>query len=234
MFIEAMGYAGFDFVIIDLEHGPNTILNAQNLIRASEASRILPIIRCKEDVRSVVSEALDIGAGGVLVPKVTSAKEAQEIIDTARFAPIGMRGVCRYVRAAQYSNTCGQDYFKNANRAFLILGIEGVDAIQKIDQILELHGVDAIFIGPYDLSQSVGKTGDIDHPLVIDKMTEVIKKCQRKRVKVGTFVESVESANKWQKLGVGFLAYSVDVGLFYNHCKEIVLKFQNICQTETD
>lgn len=227
MFLETMGYAGFDFVIIDLEHGPNTILSVQNLIRASEVSAMLPIVRCKENVRSVISEALDIGAGGVLVPKVTNAQEAREIIDTARFAPVGMRGVCRYVRAAQYSSTPGEKYFKNANEAFLILGIEGVEALQQIDEILELDGFDAIFIGPYDLSQSVGRTGEIDHPLVTEKMVEVIEKCKRKKINVGTFVESVEVAHKWRKLGVKFLAYSVDVGLFYNQCRKVVLDFDN-------
>lgn len=227
MFIEAMGHAGFDFVIIDLEHGPNTILNAQNIVRASEASSILSIIRCKEDVRSVISEALDIGSGGVLVPKVTTPQEAKDIINTARFAPVGMRGVCRYVRAAQYSSTRGIDYFKNSNQAFLILGIEGADAIREIDQILEIKGFDAIFIGPYDLSQSVGRTGEIDHPLVIEKMAAVISKCKKKKIAVGTFVESVEKAHEWQKLGVNFLAYSVDVGLFYNHCEMIVNNFHN-------
>ena len=227
MFIEAVGYAGFDFVIIDLEHGPNTILNAQNLVRAAEASGILPVIRVKEDVRSVISEALDIGAGGVLVPKITTVRDAEEVMETARFAPEGMRGVCRYVRAAHYSSMDKNDYFKNANQAVLILGMEGVEALDNLEAILRLSGFTVLFIGPYDLSQSVGKTGQIDHPLVTEKMMKIIEKCKKNNVAVGTFVETVESAKRWRDLGVKFLAYSVDVGIFTEGCREIVTGFRS-------
>ena len=227
MFIEAMGYAGFDFVIIDLEHGPNTILNAQNLVRAAEASGILPVIRAKEDVRSVISEALDIGAGGILVPKITNVRDAEEVMQTARFAPEGMRGVCRYVRAAHYSSMDKNDYFKNANQAVLILGMEGVEALDNLEAILRLPGFDVLFIGPYDLSQSVGKTGQIDHPLVTEKMMEIIEKCKKRNVAVGTFVETVESAKRWRDLGIKFLAYSVDVGIFTDGCREVVTGFRS-------
>jgi 4-hydroxy-2-oxoheptanedioate aldolase len=227
MFIEAMGYSGFDFVIIDLEHGPNTILNAQNLIRAAEAAGYLPIIRCKEDVQSIISEALDIGAGGVLVPKISDATKAKEVIDTARFSPQGMRGVCRYVRAARYSSMEKQEYFKNANQAVLILGIEGVDALKNLESILAVPGFDAIFIGPYDLSQSIGVTGEIDHPGVTDKMMEIIQQCQAKGKMVGTFVETVENAQKWRDLGVKFLAYSVDVGIFTDSCRSVIDRFRS-------
>lgn len=102
-FLEAAGYAGFDFVIIDLERGPNTIQAAQNMVRAACIGGALPIVRVKEDAPSVIGEALDIGAGGIQVPQVRTAVEARRVLERARFAPQGRRGDCRFVRAADYS-----------------------------------------------------------------------------------------------------------------------------------
>jgi len=223
-FIEIMGHAGFDFVIIDLEHGPNTILNAQNLIRAAECAGLFPIIRAKEDKMSTISEALDIGAGGVLIPKITSAADALKAMEIAKFAPMGMRGMCRYVRAAKYTGIPGNRYFKDANESVVIFGVEGTEAIGALDEILEVEGIDIVFIGPFDLSQSVGVPGEIDHPKVTKAMESVVEKCLRKNVHVGTFCETPEAARMWRDTGIKFISYSVDVGLFYGACSDLIKK----------
>lgn len=90
--IEAMGYAGFDFIIIDLEHGPNSILNAQNLVRAAQITGTFPIIRVRENSASAIGKALDIGALGVQVPQISNAEQAKLAVEYAKFGPIGMRG----------------------------------------------------------------------------------------------------------------------------------------------
>lgn len=220
-FIEAMGHAGFDFVILDLEHGPNNVKGIQNLIRAAQITGLLPIVRIKEDTPSLIGEVLDVGAGGIQVPQVTTAEAAREVIKRARFAPEGMRGVCRFVRAADYSSLDRFAYFRQANEAVLVLQLEGSEAIRNLDSILEVEGFDIIFIGPYDLSQSLGVAGQIDHPLVAEKMVEIIGKCQAKGVAVGTFVDTIENAIRWKAAGVNYLAYSVDVGIFYEQCRNI-------------
>lgn len=220
-FIEAMGYAGLDFVILDLEHGPNTIKSLQNLVRAAQISGLFPIVRVKEDQASVIGEALDIGAGGIQVPQITSAEDARKVIKLAKFAPEGMRGVCRFVRAAQYSSMDRFEYFKESNEAVIILQLEGEEAIVNLDEILEVPGIDIIFIGPYDLSQSLGVAGQVDHPLVSKKMKEIIEKCLLKNIVVGTFVDNADGARKWKDLGVRYISYSVDVGIFYEKCKEL-------------
>jgi len=218
--IEALGYAGFDFVILDLEHGPNNILSVQNLLRAAELSGVFPIVRVKEDVLSSISEALDIGAGGILCPKVDSVARAHRIIETAKFAPLGQRGVCRFVRAARYSDLDRFDYFKAANQSLVILGLEGLEALAQLSDILTLPGVDIIFIGPFDLSQSLGLAGQIDHPEVEAKMSEVVECCQRAGISVGTFCETPKGATKWRRAGVRFISYGVDLSLFYQACHE--------------
>ena len=223
-FIEIMGHAGCDFVIIDLEHGPNSVQTAQNLIRAAQVADTLPIVRVKENTPSIIGEVLDIGAGGIHVPQITSAEDAKEVMELAKFAPEGMRGVCRFVRAADYSSMDKFQYFKEANEAIVVLGLEGTEAIEKLDEIISVEGIDIIFVGPYDLSQSLGVTGQIDHPLIAEKVVEIVNKCALKGIAVGNFVENIESAKKWRDLGVKYISYSVDTGIFFEACREIIQK----------
>lgn len=226
-FVEAMGYAGADFIIIDLEHGPNTIRSAQNLIRAAEISGVFPIVRVKEDNLSVISEALDICAKGIQIPQITNKEAAEMVIKRAKFSPLGERGVCRFVRAAGYSSKDRFEYFKEANDIVIIVQIEGQEGIDNLNEILEVEGIDVIFIGPYDLSQSLGVVGDIDNPLVEEKMLEIINKCRDKNIAVGTFTDTVKNASKWRNLGVSYIAYSVDVGIFHDAIKNKIGEIKN-------
>lgn len=220
--IEAAGFAGLDFVIIDLEHGPNTIRSAQNLIRAAQISGVFPIIRVKEENPSVMSEALDVGAGGIQVPQINSRKAAEDVFRRTKFAPVGERGVCRFVRAANYSSKDRFQYFKDANTTVTVLQIEGQEGINALPEILEVEGIDVIFIGPYDLSQSLGVVGQIDHPLVEEKMKEIVSLCAEKNICVGTFTDTLENARKWRSLGVKYIAHSVDMGIFHDAIKDLV------------
>ena len=220
--IEAMGYAGFDFLIIDLEHGPNTVRSLQNLVRAAQLSGILPIVRVKEDLPNVIGEVLDIGAGGVQVPKITTADEARMVIQTAKFAPLGMRGVCRYVRAAEYSAKDRFEYFQEANEALVILQLEGHKALENAEDIIRVPGIDIIFVGPYDLAQSLGVMGQTDHPDVAAKVRKIAALCAEKGIAVGTFVETPPAAVKWSGLGVRYISYKVDTGIMLDASRQIV------------
>ena len=221
-FIEAMGYGGADYVIIDLEHGPNSVQTVQNLIRGAQVAGIMPIVRVKESCASVMGEVLDIGAGGIQVPQITTRAEAEAVMKRTKFAPMGERGVCRFVRAAKYSSKDRFEYFKEENEKVTILQIEGQEGIDNIDDILTVKGIDVLFIGPYDLSQSLGVPGDINNPVVEEKMLEIIEKCKEKNITVGTFVDTPENAIKWKKLGVKYISYSVDMGIFYDAVKNII------------
>ena len=221
-FIEVLGYAGADYVIIDLEHGPNSVQSVQNLIRGAQIAGIMPIVRVKESCASVMGEVLDIGAGGIQVPQITNRAEAEAVINRTKFSPMGERGVCRFVRAAKYSAKDRFEYFKDENEKVTILQIEGQEGIDNIDEILTVDGIDVLFIGPYDLSQSLGVPGEIDNPRVEKKMIEIIEKCKAKNITVGTFVDTPENAIKWKKLGVKYISYSVDMGIFYEAMTDIV------------
>ncbi len=221
-FVEVAGYAGFDFAILDTEHGPVSIESMQNNVRAALVAGIVPIIRVEDHQEVNIGKALDIGALGVQVPQITNAKEAEDVVRAARFYPNGNRGVCRFVRAAKYSAMDRYEYFRSADDNLIILQLEGQEALRNIDEILDVSGVDVIFIGPYDLSQSLGVPGEVNNPKVIGQMEYIVNKAREKNKVIGTFIDRLEDIGRWKKAGVRYLSYSVDVGIFLDGCRAIV------------
>jgi len=213
--IETLGHAGFDFIILDLEHGPNSIETLQGLIRAAQIVGMAPMVRVPSGDPEMIGKALDVGAAGVQVPQISCAEDVKVAIEHAKFAPLGMRGVCRYVRAAGYSSMNKADYFRDANETLLIIQIEGQAAMNHLDEILAVNGIDIVFIGPYDLSQSLGVPGQVEHPLVIEKMKEIVEVCLSKNILVGNFTETVSQTKMWIGQGLRYMSYSVDVGILF-------------------
>jgi len=225
--VEIMGFAGFDFVIIDAEHGPISMQSAQNMIRSAETANITPIIRVSSNDEALILRALDIGAQGIEIPQINSEPQAIKAVRSVKYAPQGERGVCRYVRAANYSSMDKFEYFKSANEETMIIAhIEGVEGINNLDEILSVPGIDVIFIGPYDLSQSLGIPGQVNNSLVVKKMKEVILKCKQNKIAVGTFADDVKTAKFWVSLGVQYMSFSVDVGILYEASKQIIKKLK--------
>lgn len=226
MFVEAAGIGGFDYVILDTEHGPVSIENQQNNIRAAEARGTVPIIRLPDCDENTIGKALDIGAYGIQVPQIKTAEEAEKVVKYSKFYPYGMRGVCRFVRAADYSNMDRYEYFESTKDLLIILQLEGVQAIENLDEILEVQGVDILFIGPYDLSQSLGIPGQVNNKIVVDEMKNIVEKAKKKNKVIGTFVDTPEDLKMWRELGLQYLSYSVDIGIFMDACKKINENFR--------
>lgn len=221
--VEVMGFAGFDFVIIDQEHGPISIQNTQNMIRAAESVGITPVVRVNKNEETSILRTLDIGAQGIEIPQINNKENAINAVKSVKYSPQGERGVCRYVRAANYSSMDKYKYFEYANQETIIIShIEGVEGINNLEEILSVPELDVIFIGPYDLSQSLGIPGKVNDPLVIEKMKEVIKKCKKSNIAVGTFADDTQTAKFWISLGVQYMSFSVDVGILFEANKRIV------------
>jgi len=226
---EIAGYAGFDFIIVDLEHGPLSIERAQDIIRAAQLVKVTPIIRVSENCPAKILRALDIGAQGVEIPHIVTREDAEKAVQAAKFSPEGERGVCRFVRAAAYSHLDRYQYFKKSNEETMVIAhIEGVEGIANVEDIVQVSGLDILFLGPYDLSQSCKIPGQIDHPLVIKKMQRAVEVARERGLAVGTFVETKEEAQKWIKAGVRYISFSVDVGIYYKACARIVEDLRNI------
>lgn len=113
-FVEAAGYAGYDFVLLDMEHGPGTFQNLQNLIRGANVAGVCPVVRVPRGTDIWIDRALDVGAGAVMVPQTGNAEQARAVVTAAKYSPIGMRGTCRFVRSAGYGAIPGSEYFSKA------------------------------------------------------------------------------------------------------------------------
>ena len=224
-FVEAAGYAGYDFVLLDMEHGPGTFENLQNLIRAANVAGVCPVVRVPRGMDIWVDRALDVGAGALLVPQIDTADQARAVISAAKFAPVGSRGTNRFVRSACYGAKPGSEYFAQANETVVIIQAEGKKAVENLDEILDVPGLDVLFIGPYDLSSSLGHVGEVNHPEVIECIQGIIEKANAKGVKLGCFADTVEGAKKWRDMGIKFVGYTCDTYLFYQAAKADVDAF---------
>ena len=198
------------------------------MIRAAEAAGITPIVRVDKNEETSILRVLDIGAHGVEIPQINCKGDAIRAVNSVKYSPQGFRGVCRYVRAANYSSMDKFQYFELANKETMIIAhIEGIKGIDNLDEILSVNDIDVIFIGPYDLSQSLGIPGKVNDPLVEQKMTEVITKCRKNDIAVGTFADDIETAKFWVSLGVQYMSFSVDVGILCNSCSGILDELKN-------
>jgi len=226
--VELAALAGFDFVIIDMEHGPYSIETVQQMVRAAEARGITPVVRVTENSETSILRVLDIGARSVQVPQISTAEDAAKVVSSSLFYPKGERGMCRYVRAGDYTAVDKAEHFGTTNESILtIIHIEGVKGLENLPAILRCEGIDVIFLGPYDLSQSCGVPGQVHHEKVVKRMEEAVALARKSGKVVGTFVETVEDAKKWEKIGVQYISYAVDTGIILNAFKNITKGLTN-------
>lgn len=225
--IEILGYAGFDFAIVDMEHGPMGNYQAENLVRAGLLAGITPIIRVRENSETMIIRALDTGASGVQIPQINTKKNAITALHSAKFHPEGMRGVCAFTRNSEYSNIAIPNYFEKANRNTLtILQIEGSEGIENIDSILDVPNIDIIFIGPYDLSQALGVPGQVMSKTVLDSMETITKKAKAKGIIVGSFAANKKTIEIHKEMGIQYLSYHIDVEILLSGARKLV---QELC-----
>ena len=221
--VEICGLAGFDHVVIDCEHGPLSTESVQNLIRAAELRKVRPFVRVPRNDASEILRVLDLGAVGVHVPHVSTSADAQRAVEACRFHPQGDRGICRFVRAAGYTSIPAHQHFADSNqRVVPVLHIEGAQGIANLPDILEVPGAGVIFLGPYDLSQACGVPGEVQHPKVLEMMRGAVAQAGEAGVVVGTFVDKPEEAKRWTDMGLQYICCSVDVGILYSACRDIV------------
>jgi len=220
--VEIAGYAGFDFVVIDEEHTQFESTTSIDLVRAAEAADIIPIIRVPEVSEVYLKKALDTGVSAVVVPNISNKEAAEKAVYYSRFAPIGGRGACPCVRANQFGKG-DNSYYDDANRDVAIIAlIEGAEGMENFDEIISVQGLDAIYIGPVDLSVSMGLQGDIYDPRVIAAMEKLISKAKEKGHIVGTYCVDISDARKWINKGIDFIDYSTDTVMLMEKCRDIV------------
>lgn len=209
--IEVIGHAGLDFVIVDLEHGEFGIAEVPGLCRAAAYSGLHAIVRVPDNDPVMIGKALDFGANAILVPHIENAADADAAVAAARYPPTGIRGAYPILRAAHYGSAYEPGWEARENeRISVILLIEGTAGVENLAEIVATPGVDGIFIGPVDLSHSLGLAGDANHPRVRDLVRQVAATANAAGIQTGTFCQSMEVAVGYAAAGFKLLAHGVD------------------------
>jgi 4-hydroxy-2-oxoheptanedioate aldolase len=194
--VEIIGLLGFDWVLIDCEHGSMTAENVEMLALAAERHGMAPIVRPEVNRPDLIAKYLDRGCSGVQIPHVITRADAEAAVRAVKFAPEGMRGLARGTRAGDYGFLGdGPDMVKALNDETLVcIQIEDKEALDNLDDILLAEGVDVFFVGPSDLSQSLGHPGDRSHPDVQSAIEEAFKKIHAAGKSSGTPGEAAAAA----------------------------------------
>lgn len=221
-FIEICGYAGFDFAVIDLEHSPLHTLAAEDLCRAADCVGLSPIIRVRKNDAPQIQRALDIGSAGVQVPQIETIADAQAVVRAAKYSPLGARGLSFYTRAGVYTAAGTQITEELNEQSLVVVHIEGDRAIKNIAEIVSVPHIDVVFLGPYDLSQSLGIPGQVQDPRVIELMKIGVNSIRNAGKAAGTFADTPEMAKQWIDAGVQYVALGVDVGIFLRACQALI------------
>lgn len=222
--MEILGLAGFDFAIIDCEHGPMGPESALTLIRAAERRGMTPIVRVPSTMESTILHFLDIGAHGIQVPQVNSAETAAAVVRNAKYFPVGRRGVA-FMRSSDFGMTEPEQYFAKANEETLIVThCENIECLENLDEICQNPEIDVIFVGPYDMSQSLGLTGQVNHERVEAAVQKALEITQRHGKLCGTIAGNGEIARQRIEQGFKYVAISLDSALFAAKCKQELKK----------
>ncbi len=214
---------GLEFVIFDMEHGRCDIALIAEMIASCRGSDIVPIARVPGLAYAPLSRVLDIGARGVMVPRVESRADAEEVIKQVKYAPMGQRGVALGIAHDLY-RAGTPDFFARENEEIaVILLLETAKAFENLDEIISVPGVDVAWMGHYDLTVSMGIPAQFDHPRFLSAMDSLVAACRRHGVAPGFLPPTPESTVHW--IGKGFRAISLgsDIGVFL----DAVRKFRN-------
>ncbi|HAP09183.1 MAG TPA: 2,4-dihydroxyhept-2-ene-1,7-dioic acid aldolase [Planctomycetaceae bacterium] len=206
---EILADAGFDWLFIDCEHGPVEVRDIQQILQAV-GHRIACIVRIPECSEGTIKRVLDAGAQGIIVPQVNSAATAREVVRCARYAPLGGRGV-GIGRAQGYGARFSQ-YVQEANdEVIVVVQAEHRDAVAGIEEIVAVPGIDCILLGPYDLSASFNRMGQIHDREVVEAIEKVLACCRHRGLPTGYFGVTADAVLEYQKRGCSLLVTGVDV-----------------------
>ena len=218
--VEISALAGYDFVVIDCEHGPMSPESAQELVRAALCAGSVPLVRVPEISQSTMLRYLDIGAYGLEVPDVDTVEEARAMVAYSKYAPEGVRGVA-FPRSADYGLCDIAEYTRQANaETLLVAHCENTESLSHLEEICRVPGIDVIMLGPFDMSQSLGVTGQVTHPLVESAAQRVLTVCRQYGKIPGIFCGSGAMARKRREQGFLFLGVGCDTVMYARACRK--------------
>lgn len=210
--VEALGQAGLDFAIIDTEHAPSDQLTMEHMIRAADCVNLPTIVRVSEVSESSILKALDLGASGIQLPGLNTVEEVQQALRYTKYAPQGCRGLSFSQRSAGYGQADKAQYLADSNANLInVVHIENKEMAAQVSALCELDDIDILFIGPMDISQSLGHPGEPGHPEVKSVIMDILETCKKKNKATGIFAGTPKAALQYRAQGVSYVALASDL-----------------------
>jgi 4-hydroxy-2-oxoheptanedioate aldolase len=223
--VEVIAGAGFDWILLDMEHSPNDLESLLAQLQAAAAYPAHPVVRVPWNDMVAMKRILDVGAQSLLVPYVSTAEEARAAVAHTRYPPKGVRGVAGTTRATRFGRI--KDYAKRAHEEICVLvQVETQAALDNIESICAVDGVDGVFVGPADLHASMGYTGEIANPKVKPTIDDAIRRIRKAGKAPGILTPSEEDARRWLDCGALFVAVGADVGILARGAEALAAKFK--------
>jgi len=217
---EVCADAGFDWLFLDAEHGSLDLPAIQRIAQAA-GDRCPLVVRVPAIEDVWIKKVMDVGVAGLMIPQVNSALEAAAAVRRSKFPPAGVRGV-GVARANRYGATLSEYLAEADTHSAVIVQVEHIDAVHNLEQILDTDGVDAILVGPYDLSASLGKAGKISDPEVRAAIARVRQVCLARQFPMGIFAGDADAAREALDQGFTLVAVSADVMLLAGAARQVV------------
>ena len=218
---EIMALSGFDWIAIDLEHSVITIREAEELIRVINLCGVTSLVRLTSNDPNQIKRVMDAGSCGVIVPMVKSIDDVKQAVDAVKYPPYGKRSV-GLARAQQYGRSFDEYLEWQKNQSIVIVQIEHIEAVNNLEAIFGVDGLDGYIIGPYDLSASLGIPGEFDNPIFLNAMERVKKVATDMKMIGGIHIIEPEPEQLQQRIteGYQFIAYSLDIRMIDVACRE--------------
>lgn len=207
---EIVGKAGFDWVVLDLEHGIGTENNLLNQLQALRGSTTIKIVRVEALVRQRVSRVLELGADGLLFPQIQNFREATQAISFMRYPPDGVRGMANMIRATDFGQSFEEYFSGYKENALAVIQIETLESLNHLDEIASIDGVDVLFVGPADMSLALGVFQQFDHPRYIEVLEKVRDAASKAGKATGTLLRSPDEYEKYYNLGYRMIGCGAD------------------------
>ena len=224
--VEVIAGAGFDWILLDTEHSPADLENVLTQLQAAAVYSTHPVVRVAWNDMVTIKRILDIGAQSLLVPYVSNAAEARNAVSYTRYPPAGLRGVAGTTRATRFGRV--KDYARRAHEEICVLvQVETQIALDNIESICAVDGVDGVFIGPADLHASLGYTGEIANPAVKPLIDEAIRRIRKGGKAPGILTPNESDARHWLECGALFVAVGADVAILARGAEALAAKFKS-------
>ncbi|UCD53078.1 MAG: hypothetical protein JSW27_10635 [Phycisphaerales bacterium] len=209
---EIVGLSGFDWVLIDLEHGAGSEQEALRQLQALEHTPAAPLVRVESHQRQRVHRMLDFGAEGIICPRIHSLVEAQQAAQALRYQPEGLRGVAKMVRATQFGSDFDEYFVNHKKDLVCIVQIETEDILSCLDSVAAIDGIDVLFVGPLDLSIALDAYGQPDHPRFIDAIKATAEAATKQGKAAGILLQRPDDFERYHDVGYRFIACGSDSG----------------------